>query len=54
MCTSVEFVPYNGKYITRLVSAGHAIDSASAGLMERSELTLSFHNLIKRGSALIL
>lgn len=60
MYTSVGFVPCNGQHSTshhppeyRVISEVHE-DIDYIQRMERKELTLSFHNLIKRGSVKIM
>lgn len=59
MYTGVEFVPCNGQHITYQHADGWALitqvpeDIDNNRRMERKELTLSFHNLIKRGSVLL-
>lgn len=59
MYTSVALVPRNGQHITsqhlpeyRVISQVHE-DIDYMQRMERKELTLSFHNLIKRGSVCV-
>lgn len=60
MYTSVRFVPCNGQHITYQHADGWAVvsrvpeDLNYRKRMERKELTLSFHNLIKRGSVVYL
>lgn len=61
MYTSAVFVPCNGQHISFQHPAGYrAINSENTEnnitnkRMERKELTLSFHNLIKRGKVFLL
>lgn len=54
MCTSVEFVPCHGQHISYQHPNGYHMitnlhEDSENRRMERKELTLSFHNLIKRG-----
>lgn len=54
MCTSVKSIPCNGQHITYQHPNGYHMitDLREYRHMEKNELTLSFHNLIKRGSVL--
>lgn len=56
MYTSVGFVPCNGQHISyqhsngyRVITSEYNENNITNKRMERKELTLSFHNLIKRG-----
>lgn len=60
MYTSAGFVPCNGQHITsqhqpeyHVVSQVHKDLNYTQQNMDRKELTLSFHNLIKRGSVCV-
>lgn len=57
MYTSVKFILCNGQNISYQYCNGcrevkqDLLEETTRERMERSDLTLSFHNLIKRGSA---